>query len=188
MGASNFWRLQNCSKIFSFGLNDYDRDEIASILVENDWESVPTSREIDDAISESMSQDCADTIDNVIYELKTKDFYWDTMRKWIWKDLKIIWYFTVPYYNREKIWTGEVKWWDENTYYIVVEYGYHEGERFDIVEDDRDYFIDSFINKTYNKKLQKTIKECEKIFAKYTTPMQRVGGFSDGTSIYKLTK
>ena len=183
MGASNFGRLQNCSKIFSFGLDDYDRDEIASILVENDWESVPTSREIDDAISESMSQDCADTIDNVIYELKTKDWkrYYDYKNEW-YGDYKVVWYFQVPYYNR--VW----KYWDSNDYYIVIEYGYHEGGRFDIVAHEDGYFSNIYINKSYDKRLKKTIKECEKIFAKYTTPMQRVGGFSDGTSIYKLTK
>lgn len=152
MGASNFWRLQLCTNLWAFWLSVEDWDNLDAYI-------------------------CQDTIDAVVADLKSKDFFWETLKN-EYENYKIIWYFNVEYYNR----VG--KYWDSNEYYIVVEYGYHEGGRFDIVAHEDGYFSNIYINKAYDKRLKKTISECEKIFEKYTTPMRRVGGFSDGTSLY----
>lgn len=156
MGASNFGRVQECTKLWTFWLDGED-------------EYV-----------------CQDTIDNVEKDLweKYAEFNRISVRKYI-NEYKILWYVLIPFYNRNKTYYSEIVGCDTNKYYIVVEYGYHEWARFDIVASDDEYFNEDFINKTYNKKLKKTIKEVEKVFAKYTTPMKRVGGFSDGTSLYE---
>lgn len=153
MWASNFGRVNLCSRLWTFGLDNFD------------WE------EQDEFIFQ-------DTIENVIEKLKWKDFYWQTLNEWYEKD-KIIWKFEISYYNTA--W----RYWDSNEYYIIVEYGYHEWARFDIIAHEDGYFSNIYINKAYDKRLKKTIKECEKVFAKYTNPMRRVGGFSDWTSLYE---
>lgn len=151
MGASNFGRVRECTKLWTFWL-------------ENDWE-------------EQNEFICEDTISNVVYELKTKDFFNTSLIKWYEKD-KVIWKINVDYYNTA--W----RYWDSNEYYIVVEFWYHEGGRFDIVPHEDGYFSEIYMNNAYSKRLKKLVKECEKVFEKYTTPIVRVGWFSDGTSLY----
>lgn len=147
MGASNFWQLQLCSNLWTFGLGGEDTDI------------------------------CQDTIENVKSELNLIDWlYENNWAEWEW--YVQVCHFQVPYYNTA--W----KYWDANNYDVVVEYGYYEGWRFDIIAHEDGYFSPFYMNKAYEKRLAKLIKECEKVFAKYTTPMRRVGGFSDGTSLY----
>lgn len=156
MGTSNFWRLNLCSNYWTFGLDAEEDDEFIY----------------------------DDTRMNVLYELKKKDYFWETTKEWDWNN-RIVWYFNIEYYNKEKNYYWEVKGWDLNKYFIIIEWWYYEGARFDIVACEDDYYNEDYINKTYEKKLNKIIKDIEKVFANYCTPIRKVAQFSNGETIYE---
>lgn len=91
--------------------------------------------------------------------------------------------FTIPFYDRE------LKDWIENKYYLIIESGYYEWARFDIVEDDSEYFEeDAKKTKVYQKKLEKKIQEIEKVFAIYCTPLVKIATYSSGEAVYEIQK
>lgn len=111
-----------------------------------------------------------DTRINVLSELKKKDYFWETIKDWYDK-YRIVWYYNVEYYNK----IG--KYWDSNEYYIIIEYGYYDGARFDIIPNYDKWYNYIYINKTYEKKRKKIIEDIEKVFTNYCVPLVRVGSF-----------
>lgn len=89
-------------------------------------------------------------------------------------------YFNISYFDKKE------RYWEDNVYYIFVEGWYYEGARFDICEDSSSYFNeDAKKIASYNKKVQKKIKEIEKVFERYTIPLVKIAQFSNGETIYE---
>lgn len=160
MGASNFWRTHLPSGIiYAFAMDS--EDEFAY----------------------------DDTIENVKSELKQKDYFWETLQEWVKIsriDYKVIGYMEVPFYIPKED-ERRYKWWALNSYYIVVEHGYYEWARFDIIEDE-DNDID-FQNKAYRKRRDKIIRDIEKIFARHVeVKARKVWSFSNWEWVYETIK
>lgn len=84
---------------------------------------------------------------------------------------------------------------------LILEGGYYDGvqiivetDPYKLLEDDYDLFYndriedyqDEFVKSKLNEVYSEHNKTLFKVISKYTTPIVRVGGFSDGTSVYQL--
>ena len=84
---------------------------------------------------------------------------------------------------------------------LILESGYYDGvqiivetDPYELLEHDYDLFYndriedyqDEFVKSKLNEVYSVHNKTLFKVISKYTTPIVRVGGFSDGTSVYEL--
>ena len=84
---------------------------------------------------------------------------------------------------------------------LILESGYYDGvqiivetDPYELLEHDYDLFYndriedyqDEFVKSKLNEVYSVHNKTLFKVISKYTTPIVRVGGFSDGTSVYQL--
>ena len=84
---------------------------------------------------------------------------------------------------------------------LILESGYYDGvqiivetDPYELLEHDYDLFYndriedyqDDFVKYKLNEVYSKHNKTLFKVISNYTTPLVRVGGFSDGTSVYQL--
>lgn len=84
---------------------------------------------------------------------------------------------------------------------LILESGYYDGvqiivetDPYKLLENDCDLFYndkiedyqDEFVKSKLNEVYSEHNKTLFKVISKYTTPIVRVGGFSDGTSVYEL--
>ncbi len=73
---------------------------------------------------------------------------------------------------------------------VIVRSGYYDGMNIDyrINGSDEYYLFENRSTKTLDKKVENVIKKLESVLIKSGKHLRRVGGFSDGTSVYEEIK
>ena len=178
MWASNFGRTNVPSGIIYMFASAQEADNKFDLLLKDE-----AGEEVDESYREFQTEmfvqdDYRETIDFVKEKLGLSSYSQIEWRDWT---TKIIGYVNVCLYNKES------KEWEDGSINVLVEHGYHDGARLDIsIEDLLENFPTSSFNKTSGKKIEREIKRIEKVFAEACSiKLKRVGGFSDGTSVYE---
>lgn len=116
-----------------------------------------------------------DALENMQCELEA--IGGETCDGWMSNDTRKVARFWVDFYDRY------CKCWDGGYIYVTLESGYYEGAMFDIDRDDLENFE---LSKTTERRIQRLCNKIEKVLARNTMHIRRIGVFSNGEGIYEL--
>lgn len=118
-----------------------------------------------------------DTKDNIQTDLQKAWFSLED--EWMENDKKLIASNSFDFAYRDSLWLRQ---WEFMRVDVFIESWYYEGARVDWVYT---HDVDDMTKKAY-KRTQKQNKILDKICEAYTTPIKKVGQFSNGEAVYEL--
>ena len=91
-------------------------------------------------------------------------------------DKQLVARFDVEHFNRT------YREWEELSIYVTVESGYYQGAMFDIDKSEAECLD---LNKTTQAKIDVIYRKIEKVLARHSLALVRVGTFSNGSAVYQ---